>query len=296
MYLMMVPMATRQISFAIQGLRGACAKCAVDIERALAQLDGVVAVHVNYATERATVIHDPARTCITALVDALRETGFDTPLQHITLPVRNLLYATSARMVEQALRPIAGVARVSADLATQRVTLDLFPDHAPLAEIERALSRLGLETAGAPSPHAARNFVNRSAIIAALGILVIWSAGAHAALWTAGDFHSPLVVMVLTVLLIFGVGWRFFATAMDAGLQGRIDAGVITALFASVFALVGLPLALISPNSWLTDFGFVAATVLTTGWFLARVSLLWETRFHRNAWMENPGKKLWKRL
>ncbi|HEX7587791.1 MAG TPA: hypothetical protein VF478_05695, partial [Anaerolineae bacterium] len=85
----------------------------------------------------------------------------------------------------------------------------------------------------------------------------------------------------LTSFVIFGVGWRFFAIALDVGLQGRSDTSVIIALFASVFAALGLPLAMISPNSWLTDFGFVAATVLTTGWFLSRVTRLW-------------GKKLWK--
>jgi Cu+-exporting ATPase len=274
-------MTTCQLSFGIQGMRGAGPTCAVDLERALARVDGVVGVHVNYATERAAVIHDPARTCVHALVNAVREIGFDTPLERVTRPADNLLYATSAQMVEQALCRVPGVAGVSAELATEKVTLDLFPDHAPAAQIENALARLGLQPARAASPHAARNFIIRTALISALALLVIWSTGSHAGLWSAGDFHSPLVVMVLTSLVIFGVGWRFFAVALDVGLQGHLDAGVIVALVATVCAAAGLPLALISPHAWLTDFGFAAATSLTAGWFIARSSMLWAALRYR---------------
>ena len=51
-------MSTRQISFAIQGMY--CAKCALKVETVLGQLDGIIAAQVNYATERASVVYDPA--------------------------------------------------------------------------------------------------------------------------------------------------------------------------------------------------------------------------------------------
>ena len=54
-----------------------------------------------------------------------------------------------------------------------------------------------------------------------------------------------------------------------------IDASVLIAIIASTFLFVGLPLAIIAPASWLTGTGFVLATLLTTGWFLARGAALW---------------------
>lgn len=69
-------MNTRQISFALQGMRDACANCAVTLERALMRLDGVIAAHVNYATERAIVTFDPTRVTTERLVRVVQAQGF----------------------------------------------------------------------------------------------------------------------------------------------------------------------------------------------------------------------------
>jgi Cu+-exporting ATPase len=53
-----------------------CASCAARIEKKLNRLDGVQAT-VNYATERATVAYDPARTDLDALVATVRDLGYD---------------------------------------------------------------------------------------------------------------------------------------------------------------------------------------------------------------------------
>jgi copper chaperone CopZ len=67
-------MKTRQISFLVEGMY--CARCAVELERALAVLDGVFAAHVNYASERAIVLCDPARVKLDALANAVVSAGF----------------------------------------------------------------------------------------------------------------------------------------------------------------------------------------------------------------------------
>lgn len=102
-------MNTRQISFAIQGMREACANCAVTLERALARLDGVTAAHVNYATERATIAYDPARVSLKAMVAMVQSEGFDVQRQRIVLNVVDLIYTSSARTVETLLARVDGV-------------------------------------------------------------------------------------------------------------------------------------------------------------------------------------------
>lgn len=72
-------MNTRQTSFSIQGMF--CARCAVDLEHALAQRDGVMSACVNYASERATVLYDPARVKPLTLVHTVKDAGFTTPLE-----------------------------------------------------------------------------------------------------------------------------------------------------------------------------------------------------------------------
>ncbi len=77
--------SSHQISFAIRGMREACPKCAQDIERVLTQLDGVVAAQANFASERATVIYDPARVTALKMANAIRSIAYDAPVEHLTL-------------------------------------------------------------------------------------------------------------------------------------------------------------------------------------------------------------------
>ncbi len=279
-------MSTRQISFAIQGMREACPKCAVDIEHALTRLDGVVAAQVNYATERATVVYDPLRVLPVTLVNAIGSRGFQVSLVRIALHSDDLLYASSTQTIEKVLGRTEGVVSVSVDLAPRSVTLEMLPDrghpstpsagqalgeHAHRIEFESALARLGFRTISSPTPDAARRFVLRALIITGLALLVVASAGAHAGLFAAaGIFHSPLVVMALSALVLFGVGLPFYVFAYDAASQGVFDTSSVIALLAIVSAIASLPLGMISSTSWLTSAGFVIATTLTAGWFLVR--------------------------
>ena len=275
-------MSTRQIAIAIQGMF--CPKCAGDIERALTQLDGVVAAQVNYATERATVVFDSARVPAMAMVSAVRGEGFSVPLERVVLNVDDLLFASSARTVERVLSRLDGVAQVEADLSAQRVVLDVFSEHVAHADYERAIAKLGLYVVERPAPNAAREFAARTIVVAGLAVLSLWSAGAHAGFFEAGVLHAPLVVMAISVLIAYGVGWRFYRQAYDACFQGELDASVLLALVVSASLFSGLLLALVSPSTWLTGSGFVLATLLTAGWFLARSTTVWVLpRFHHAA-------------
>ena len=262
-------MSTRQIAFAIQGMF--CAKCAVDIERALTQLDGVVAAQVNYATERATVTYDPKRVPAVKIVAAIRAIGFDTPLERRTVYSDDLIYAPSAHVVEQVLRQAEGVVEVTVDLMLRQVTLAVFPDYLPDRASENALARLGVRLVESPASDALPKFTVRALTILGFEGLAGLSAGAHAgALSFAGVIHPPVVVMALSMLALLGAGLPFYVFAYDAASQGIFDISVVTAWLAIVSAIASLPLAMVSPAPWLTDAGFVVTTTLTAGWFLVR--------------------------
>jgi cation transport ATPase len=139
--------------------------------------------------------------------------------------------------------------------------------------LEGALTRLGFRTIASPTIAAARKFKLRAFIITTLELLVVASAGAHAGLYPAGGFfHSPLTVMMLSAVVLFGVGWPFYNFAFDAGIQDEYDVGVLIALLASTFAIASLPFGMISPTAWLTSAGFVVASTLTAGWFILRAT------------------------
>jgi len=268
-------MDTHQITFAIQGMRGACAKCAVEIEQALTQLDGIIAAHVNYATERATVMYMPTRVSMPEIVAVVQNEGFVVPLEHITLNVEGLLYSTSVQTVERVLGRVDDVAHVCIDLPTQQVALDVFSGRVNLAHYASALAKLGLRVVAKPIPDPSREFVVRTLSILGLTVLGLFSAGAHAGLFEASILHAPIVVMGLATLIAYGVGERFFHQAYETCIQGELDASVALALAASVSMFGGLVVALASSSAWLTDGGFVLAALLTAGWFSVRAVSIW---------------------
>ena len=69
------PKGSDAISLPVIGMT--CAACAATIERALKKLPGIGAAGVNYATNRATVRFDPAVLTVPAIVEAIRDAGYD---------------------------------------------------------------------------------------------------------------------------------------------------------------------------------------------------------------------------
>ena len=70
-----VPKAAEAVSLPVTGM--SCAACAATIERTLKKLPGISAAGVNYATNRATVTFDPAVLTVPAIVEAIRDVGYD---------------------------------------------------------------------------------------------------------------------------------------------------------------------------------------------------------------------------
>ncbi len=64
----------RKIVVRIGGMT--CASCAQTIERALTTVDGVEEAHVNLATEKATIVYNPAVTSSEAIETAIEATGY----------------------------------------------------------------------------------------------------------------------------------------------------------------------------------------------------------------------------
>ena len=67
--------ASDAVSLPVAGMT--CAACAANIERALKKLPGITGAGVNYATNRATVTFDPAVLDVPAIVEAIRDVGYD---------------------------------------------------------------------------------------------------------------------------------------------------------------------------------------------------------------------------
>jgi Cu+-exporting ATPase len=69
--------ATTRVDLPLEGMT--CASCAARIERGLQGVEGVADAHVNFATRRATVVYDPARTAPGDLRAVVTGLGYGVP-------------------------------------------------------------------------------------------------------------------------------------------------------------------------------------------------------------------------
>jgi Au+-exporting ATPase len=170
------------IRLPIEGMT--CASCVRRVERALARVEGVEAVAVNLATERADI---RARGPVTreALVRAVRDAGYEVPSATVDLAVDGMSCASCVARVERALRAVPGVDEAVVNLATERATVRGTADvPALLAAIAKAGYAARPLEAGAGADEAA-----------ALQRRAAERAGLRRDLWLAGALALPVFVL-----------------------------------------------------------------------------------------------------
>lgn len=109
-----------KITLKIEGMT--CASCVGRVEAALKKVDGVQSASVNLATERADITLDKP-VDRQALVEAIEQSGYDVPAEHIELSIKGMTCASCVGRVEKALKAISGVKQANVNLATERATI-----------------------------------------------------------------------------------------------------------------------------------------------------------------------------
>src|SRR6266566_4722505 len=138
-------MSKARIHLPIEGM--SCAACAATVQQALGRTDGVASATVNYATGKAAVDYDDARTQVAELIRSVRAAGYDCGKASVTFAVDQLHYAPSVAPLEQALRRVPGVVRAVANQATETVAVDYVPGTATAEDLERAVAAAGFQVA-----------------------------------------------------------------------------------------------------------------------------------------------------
>ncbi|MGH7464555.1 MAG: cation transporter, partial [Longimicrobiales bacterium] len=118
--------ATTRVTIPVTGMT--CAACASRVQRRLERGPGVWEAAVNFGTERATVVYDPAATDVAHLVELVRSTGYGARTELVTLMVAGLEWAVSGEPLERELRAVAGVVGATANLATGEARAEVLPE------------------------------------------------------------------------------------------------------------------------------------------------------------------------
>ncbi len=170
-----------------------CAACVGRVERGLKKVEGVSAASVNLATERAIVSYDPEKTNPTALLEKVKDVGYEPITQTLELGVTGMTCAACVSRVERALKRVDGVLEASVNLATERASVRLLPAQASGAHLKRAIREAGYGVleAQAGETHEDAERAAREREVSSLRRSVVFSA----------VFAVPLVLIAMLPML-----------------------------------------------------------------------------------------------
>ncbi|AZC99929.1 heavy metal translocating P-type ATPase [Pseudomonas chlororaphis] len=242
-----------------------CASCAGRVERALGKVAGAAAVSVNLATEQARV--QAPSDSLPALMAAVQDAGYSVPAHSLELNIGGMTCASCVGRVERALSKVAGVTRVSVNLANERAHIDLL-GQVDSADLIAAVSKAGYSATLWQAEHPERDDQEQRlrrerwslvlAILLALPLvlpMVVQPFGLHWMLPAWAQF-----VLATPVQFIFGA--RFYVAAWKAVRAGAGNMDLLVALGTSAGYGLSLYQWAITPVGGMPHLYFEASAVV----------------------------------
>ena len=236
-----------------------CASCVGRIEAALGAQPGVAEATVNLATERATVRYAAPATPA-ALIGAIRELGYEVPVETVTLPVQGMSCASCVAKIEGGLAELPGVVSASVNFAAERATVAYVPGQVTLPILRRAITALGYEADAPPEAltrgedltareeraHRALLRRLRRKILAGAAVSVPVFLGSYPALfpWVPAVLQDFVVLWILTTPIQFWAGWQFYRGTWAALRHRTSDMNTLIAVGTSAAYLYSVGLIL----------------------------------------------------
>ncbi|MBB5538251.1 heavy metal translocating P-type ATPase [Rhizobium giardinii] len=267
--------------FGIEGM--SCASCVLRVEKAIAAVPGVASATVNLATERATVTYsEPVPT--EAVLQAIAKAGYEPKLETRELGVEGMTCASCVSRVEKALKTVPGVKDASVNLATERATVRIVSGTSALA-LEDAVRTAGYEVRRITADRSTDDNEDRRdreanrlkvslALSAALTLpLFVLEMGSHFIpaihdwiMVNIGMGNNLVIQFVLTTIILFGPGLRFFTKGVPNLLRWTPDMNSLVVLGTSAawsYSVVATFLPGVLPSGTANVYYEAAAVIVT---------------------------------
>ncbi|MFS4581956.1 heavy metal translocating P-type ATPase [Phaeobacter sp. C3_T13_0] len=282
----------RELRFEVTGL--SCAGCVGRAERALAAVNGVHTASVNLATRKAHVI-GLADISVSEFRVALAKAGYPAAETTVDLRITGLTCASCVGRVERALQAVDGVISADVNLAQEQAHVTYVSETLTLERLIRASATAGylakpVDGTGTDSrqiemQEELQSLGRRVLIAAALTLPVfVIEMGGHVvpALhhWVAqivGTSNSHILQFLLTTLVLFGPGLRFYRQGIPALLRGAPDMNALVAMgtmaaygFSVVSTFVPSVLPAGTANVYYEAAAVIVTLILLGRWLEAR--------------------------
>jgi Cu+-exporting ATPase len=276
-----VPVSAPKLQIDIEGMT--CASCVRRVERAISAAPGVANASVNLATERAEVTF-AGMPDLTSVLSAIADAGYAAREETIELAIEGMTCASCVARIEKALKVVPGVTGASVNLATERATVRAVTGAVDLSVLVKAVAAAGYKahavaTDTAEDQGRKRREAEIQALARALGTaavltlpVFILEMGSHLVpafhrwvMMTFGEWNWR-IQFVLTTLVLFGPGLRFFGKGVPALLKGAPDMNALVALgsgAAWAYSLVATFLPDLLPEGTANVYYEAAAVIVT---------------------------------
>ena len=240
--------AESTVSLRINGM--ACASCVARVEKAIRAAPGVASASVNFATQRAEVSFSGSPD-IGAVVAAIGKAGYETPIETARFDIEKLKCASCVNHAEKAFKSVAGVVEANVNLATNTGTVRFVAGVADADALSKAAASAGYPaheikpdvpvTSSADRRDKETQDLSRALLLALALTAPVFALemGTHLfpafhmfVMRTIGMEASRIAEFVLTALVLFGPGLRFFTTGFPALWRGAPDMNALVALGA----------------------------------------------------------------
>ena len=240
--------AKSTMSLHVEGM--SCASCVARVEKAIRAAPGVSSASVNLATGRAEVgfLGSPD---IGAVVAAIRKAGYEIPLETAWFDIDKMSCASCVHHVEKAFKSVPGVIDANVNLAAGTGTVRFAAGVTNAEALAKTAASAGYPAReiqpDVPAPSIADRRGKESwdlsrALLAAMVMtapVFALEMGSHMfpavhmlVMNTIGMQASRITQFILTALVLFGPGRRFFTAGFPALWRGAPDMNALVALGA----------------------------------------------------------------
>jgi Cu+-exporting ATPase len=239
-------MANKTLELPITGIT--CAGCAARIERGVAKLPGIEKVNVNPATDTFTIIFNPELISEKEFINTVRELGYDTGFEEVTIPITGMHCASCVRKIEHSLSMIDGVIKASVNLATEEATIEYVPGQVTPHDLRKAIRDLGYDVSEEAAEEELEDYekITREATVTGW-MRRFWISAAFTLPIVIGmlhEFHgfggavtaalaNPFLQWALATPVQFWAGWPFYKGAWAAAKHGTADMNTLIAVGSS---------------------------------------------------------------
>jgi len=225
-----------------------CAACTARVERMVSRVPGVTGARANLMTASVTIdgVADPAEVAL-----RLGGAGFVAAIETTQLAIGGMTCATCVGRVERVLAKLSGVTEVSVNLASETATIRHYAVSGLTQQMIQTVKAAGFEariiTETSRDDLAAQRELEQGklarAVLLAAALTVpvfVLEMGGHAVPafhhWlhgTFGQFPVWVVQFLLTSVVLFGPGLRFFRAGVPALLHGAPDMNSLVVMGAT---------------------------------------------------------------